>query len=48
MLVAVVVLIALTAFVLRSRLRVPRGVDRGKLGSMSEQWLAEYRAWHAR
>ena len=40
----IVLLIALTALVIGSRLRVPGGVNPGHLGWMSAQWLAEYRA----
>jgi hypothetical protein len=39
-----VLLIAATALVLGSRLRVPGGVNSEHLGWMSAQWLAEYRA----
>ncbi len=41
-------LIMVTAMVIISRLRVPGGVNAAKLGWMSEQWLAEHRASHAR
>ena len=40
----IVLLIALTALVTGSRLRVPGGVNSAHLGWMSAQWLAEYRA----
>jgi hypothetical protein len=40
----IVLLIAATALVLGSRLRVPGGVNAAHLGWMSAQWLAEYRA----
>jgi hypothetical protein len=40
----IILLIAVTAFLLASRLRVPGGVDTADLGWMSAQWLAEYRA----
>ena len=46
MLLIVILLLALTAVVISSRLRVPGGVNRGNLGWMSEQWLADYRASH--
>jgi hypothetical protein len=46
MLLIIVVLIALTAIVISSRVRVPGGVNPAKLGWMSERWLAEYRASH--
>jgi hypothetical protein len=39
-----VLLIAATALVIGSRLRVPGGVNPEHLGWMSAQWLAEYRA----
>lgn len=37
----------LIAVVIVPRLRVPGGVSGGALGSMSEQWLAEYRGSHS-
>jgi hypothetical protein len=40
----IILLIAVTALLLASRLRVPGGVDTADLGWMSAQWLAEYRA----
>jgi hypothetical protein len=40
----IILLIAATALVLGSRLRVPGGVNAEHLGWMSAQWLAEYRA----
>lgn len=40
----IIILIAATALVLGSRLRVPGGVHPEHLGWMSAQWLAEYRA----
>jgi hypothetical protein len=40
----IVLLIAATAIVIGSRLRVPGGVNPANLGWMSAQWLAEYRA----
>ena len=40
----IVLLIAVTALVIGSRLRVPGGVNPAHLGWMSAQWLAEYRA----
>ena len=40
----IVFLIAVTALVAGSRLRVPGGVNPANLGWMSAQWLAEYRA----
>ena len=40
----IVLLIAVTALVIGSRLRVPGGVNPEHLGWMSAQWLAEYRA----
>jgi len=40
----IVLLIAGTALVIGSRLRVPGGVNPAHLGWMSAQWLAEYRA----
>jgi hypothetical protein len=46
MLLIIVVLIALTAIVISSRVRVPGGVNPAQLGWMSQQWLAEYRASH--
>lgn len=46
MLLLILVLIALTAVMIGSRLRVPGGVNPAKLGWMSDQWLAEYRASH--
>ena len=46
MLLVIIVLLALTAIVIGSRLRVPGGAKRGSLGWMSEQWLADYRASH--
>ena len=44
MLLIVVALIMVTAVVVGSRLRVPGRVNPAKLGWMSDQWLAEYRA----
>ena len=46
MLLIVIVLIALTAIVISSRIRVPGGVNPTQLGWMSQQWLADYRASH--
>lgn len=46
MLLIIGVLIMLTAVVIGSRLRVPGGVNPAKLGWMSDQWLADYRASH--
>jgi hypothetical protein len=40
----IILLIAATALVLGSRLRVPGGVNAEHLGWMSAQWLAEYPA----
>ena len=40
----IVLLIAVAALVLASRLRVPGGVHSEHLGWMSAQWLADYRA----
>jgi hypothetical protein len=40
----IVLLIAATALILASGLRVSGGVNSGHLGWMSAQWLAEYRA----
>ena len=40
----IVLLIAITAIIIASRLRVPGGVNPAQLGWMSAQWLAEYRA----
>lgn len=46
MLLIIGVLITLTAVVIIPRVRVPGGVNAAKIGWMSEQWLAEYRASH--
>ena len=46
MLVTLLVLIALIAMLIGSRLHVPGSVERSQLGRMSEQWIAEYRASH--
>jgi hypothetical protein len=46
MLLIIVVLIALTAIVISSRVRVPGRVNPAKLGWMSQQWLSDYRASH--
>jgi hypothetical protein len=40
--------IALVAFVIIPRMRMPRGVNATNFGWMSEQWLAEHRAPHSR
>jgi hypothetical protein len=48
MLYIVGIVIALIAGVTTRRMRVPRGVNSGHLGWMSEQWLAEHRASHSR
>ena len=40
----IVLLIAVTALVISSRLRLPGGVNPADLGWMSAQWLADYRA----
>lgn len=37
-------LITLTAVVIIRKMRAPGGANAAKLGWMSEQWLAEYRA----
>jgi hypothetical protein len=42
MLLTIVVLVALTAVVISSRVRLPQRADASNLGWMSEQWLAEY------
>jgi hypothetical protein len=47
MLFAGVVLFTLIAVAIRSRLPLRTAPDPGRLGWMSEQWLAEYRASHA-
>jgi hypothetical protein len=44
MLLIVGAAIVLIAVVVIPRMRVPGGVNRTALGSMSEQWLAEHRA----
>ena len=41
------VLITLTAAVIIAQARMSGGVNAAKLGSVGEQWLAEYRASHA-
>jgi hypothetical protein len=46
MLLITVVLIALLAIVISSRVRLPGRVNAANLGWMSEQWLTEYRASH--
>ena len=46
MLLIIVLLIALTAVVIGSRVRLPGGGNPAKLGWMSQQWLADYRASH--
>jgi hypothetical protein len=48
MLFIVGVVVALIAVVILPRMRVPRRVNSANLGWMSEQWLAEHRASHAR
>jgi hypothetical protein len=42
--VIVAIVVALIAFVVIPRIRVPGGVNAAHLGWMSEQWLAEHRA----
>jgi hypothetical protein len=44
MLILILVLGALTAIVISSRVRVPGGANAEKLGQMSEQWVANHRA----
>jgi hypothetical protein len=46
MFLIIVLLLAVTAVVISSRVRVPGGVNPAQLGWMSQQWLAEYRASH--
>jgi hypothetical protein len=46
MLPIMLVLITLIAVVLIARARVPGGVTSAQLGSVSQRWLAEYRASH--
>ena len=46
MLLIIGLLIAVIVVAIAMRLRIPGGVDATKLGWMSEQWLAEYRASH--
>ena len=46
MLVIAVGVVLLVAFVIIYSLRVPGGVNPNRLGTVSEQWLAEYRATH--
>lgn len=41
------IVIALIAFVIIPRMRVPGGVNSANLGWMSEQWLTEHRASHS-
>jgi hypothetical protein len=40
------ILLLLTAVLVIARVRLPGGVNEAKLGCMSQQWLAEYRASH--
>ena len=42
----IVVLSALAAIVVGSRVRIPTRANTAKLGWMSQQWLTEYRASH--
>ena len=44
MLIVTVLIVATGAWIVASRIRVPHGLVPAKLGWMSEQWLAEYRA----
>ena len=46
MLIIGVLITTLTAVVVIAKRRVPGGVSAAKLGWMSPQWLAEYRASH--
>jgi hypothetical protein len=46
MLLIIIILIALTAALVIPRMRAPSAVNTAKLGSMSDQWLAEHRASH--
>jgi hypothetical protein len=46
MLLITAVLITLIAALIIPRLRAPADVNAAKLGSMSDQWLAEHRASH--
>jgi hypothetical protein len=46
MLIIIALLLTFTAAIIVTRLRVPGGVNTSPLGSMSERWLAEYRASH--
>ena len=46
MLLMIVVLLALAAVVISSRVRLPGAVNRTQLGWMSQRWLADYRASH--
>ena len=47
LLLVIVALFAAALCVISSGLRVPGSVTPTKLGWMSDQWLAEYRASHA-
>jgi hypothetical protein len=47
MLFIVGIVIALIAFVIISRVRVPVCVNSASLGWMSEQWLTDHRASHS-
>jgi hypothetical protein len=47
MLTVIVALFAVALGILTSGIRAPRAVTRTRLGWMSDQWLAEYRASNA-
>jgi hypothetical protein len=48
MLLIVGAIFVLSAVVVIRRMRVPGGVNASTRGWMSDQWLAEHRAWHSR
>ena len=47
LLLLIIALFAVAVYVLMSGVRVPSGLVPPKLGSVSDRWLAEYRASHA-
>jgi hypothetical protein len=47
LLIVIAAVSAVALYSLASGVRVPTGLARAKLGSMREQWLAEYRASQA-
>jgi hypothetical protein len=47
MLLIIALVLVFIAVLLAARLRTPSRLDASNLGSMSEHWIAEYRASHS-